>query len=679
MLALLLLLLPQDSLYAHAESLLAQRNLPAARRVAERLVADHPDDPRPHFLLGRIWFFWPTVGRYQALEQFRVASRLTPQDPEPLYWQIRVGQRLGSDEGERMMREAILKILALRPDFRDCWDAFSQLYHSADIWRQADRALARHPDDPVALAHRAEIAVALEEAERADSLAALVLTRRPHDVQAYLWRAEAAFQRDRDAAGTVWYDSALTYADLDSTEAIWEQAWPIASSDEIRVYERTAPGQLRLFFEWFWGKRDPNLTTPENERLAEHYRRLAYVRNAFHLLHPQSLYFRSPSRRALVAAGARTLAGRLVPEGTDSAALPESSRLVYRTPVGVSLLGPRDSATFFSGAGPDIRLIADTNGRLVTSQTGLDPRGLLWLRHGAPDERVTGVLDPLHPQRVANADLDLESWLYDTPDGPLTIAFVRGSAGLNGGRFGGDFIFYPVTGHQVQSAERLLATDETRIPADLPVRTWMVFFRGERPLTTTLYAKAVGPRAAMVVWDARSAEEIARASGPGLLAATLQPGTYALGFDVADGDRLGRARGRLAVPRFRADTLTLAGIALAPGDTLLDRDAALAAMPADLTYRSGTPLCTYAEVYGVRGDSLGRARYRVRYSFAPARGGGAVVLEFTRETPARPVVAEQLVIEAGRVRSGRYRVSMAVTDLASGATAETRGTEITVR
>src|SRR6266550_2942987 len=636
MLALLQLLLPQDSLYAHAESLLAQRNLPAARQVAERLVAGHPDDSRAHFLLGRIWFFWPTIGRYQALEQLRTAARLSPQEPEPLYWQIMVGDRLGSDEGERMMREAILKIFALQPDYRGCWETFSRLYHSTDIWRQADRALARHSDDPAALAHRAEIAIALEEAARADSLAALVLTHRPHEVLAYLWRTEAAFQQHRDAAGFAWYDSALTYADLDSTEAIWEQTWAIASSDEIR----------------------------------------AYVRNAFHLLHPQSMYYRSALRRALVAAGGRTLANHLVPEGTDSASLPNTSRPVYRTPGGVSLLGSRDSAAFFSGAGPDIRSVADTNGRLQTTRAGLDPRGLLYLRHGPPDERVTGVLDPLHPQRVAGADLDLESWLYESPDGPLTIAFVRGSAGLNGGRFGGDFIFYPVTGHQVQSAERLLATDETRIPADLPVRTWMVFFRGERPLTTTLYAKAVAPRAAMVVWDARSAEEIARASGPGLLAATLQPGTYALGFDVADGDRLGRARGRLAVPRFRADTLTLAGIALAPGDTLLDRDAALAAMPADLTYRSGTPLCTYAEVYGVHGDSLGRARYRVRYSFAPVRGGGAVVLEFTRETPARPVVAEQLVIEAGRVRSGRYRVSMAVTDLATGTAAETRGTEI---
>jgi len=190
-----------------------------------------------------------------------------------------------------------------------------------------------------------------------------------------------------------------------------------------------------------------------------------------------------------------------------------------------------------------------------------------------------------------------------------------------------------------------------------------------------------------VFWDARTGEEIARAAGAeqiagpagsGVLAATLRPGAYTLGFDVTDGEKVGRSRGRLIVPGIRPDTLTVAGIALAPGDSLLGREAALAGMPAELSYHAGAPLVAYAEVYGLRGDSLGRARYQVRYTFAPARGGG-VVLEFTRETSARPVVAEQLVIEAGRVRSGRYRVSMAVTDLATGATAETRGTEITVR
>src|SRR5215510_13299704 len=147
MLPLLLLLLPQDSLAARAESLLAAHDLPAARRIAERLVATHPSDAAAHLLLGRILYAWPVVGRYPALAEFKEAARLTPRDPEPLYWQIRVGQYLGSDEGEGVIREAILRIFVLDPDYGDCWSLFEQLYHNADIWRRADSALARHPDD----------------------------------------------------------------------------------------------------------------------------------------------------------------------------------------------------------------------------------------------------------------------------------------------------------------------------------------------------------------------------------------------------------------------------------------------------------------------------------------------------------------------------------------------------
>src|SRR5215467_9389895 len=158
MLPLLLLLLPQDSLAARAESLLAAHDLPAARRVAEQLISAHPADASAHLLLGRVLYAWPVVGRYAALAEFKTAARLAPQDPEPLYWQIRVGQYLGSDEGERMVREAILKIFAIAPDYKDCWALFQRLYHNADIRQRAESALARHPDDVVALQHRAVIA-----------------------------------------------------------------------------------------------------------------------------------------------------------------------------------------------------------------------------------------------------------------------------------------------------------------------------------------------------------------------------------------------------------------------------------------------------------------------------------------------------------------------------------------
>src|SRR4029077_7445252 len=128
-----------------------------------------------------------------------------------------VGLRLGDDEGEVMVREAVLRILTLDPEYRDAWDLFTTVFHDDDIWRRADRALALHPADPVAVERRAGIAVALDDFALADSLAGQVLAARRPYLPAYLIRAEADFGAGWDSAGYAWYDSALTHADIDST------------------------------------------------------------------------------------------------------------------------------------------------------------------------------------------------------------------------------------------------------------------------------------------------------------------------------------------------------------------------------------------------------------------------------------------------------------------------------
>src|SRR6266849_10179874 len=281
MLHFLLVLLPQDSLAARAESLIAAHPLPAARHITERLVSAHPSDASAHLLLGRVLYLWPLVGRYAALAQFREAARLDPRHPEPLYWQVRIGQFLGSDEGEGIMREAILKIFELVPDYGDCWTLFMQLYQDDGSRRRADAAFARYPNDMVALERRARLAIELQEPDRADSLAALVLRRRGRYLPGFLLRAEAAFDAGRDDRGDAWYDSALAAADADSTGALWSQVWMIASPRETARQESLIPGERRSFFMDFWSRRDPNLVTPENERIAEHFRRLAQARRMF--------------------------------------------------------------------------------------------------------------------------------------------------------------------------------------------------------------------------------------------------------------------------------------------------------------------------------------------------------------------------------------------------------------
>ncbi len=653
--ALLLALAAQEPAYARAESLLAAHDLPAARRAAEHLVAAYPRDARARMILGRVWLAWPVIGRYNALSEFRVATKLAPDDPRPLYWQVRVGQYLGSDDGEVVVREAILRIFRLTPDYEDCWALFAQIYHNENIWRRADQALAHHPDDVIALERRAVIALALEEPGRADSLAALVLARRTPHLPSYLLRAESAFQARRDAAGYAWYDSALAYADLDSTGALWAQVWLIATPAEGARAHGTLPGDRRRYFDGFWGKRDPNLLTPENERIAEHFRRLAYVRRMFHLLHPWARYHHSVPARTLQAYGDRVHLQQLVESLPGVVSRPADSALL------ATRLGPR------AAVGED----EDLNFR-----AGLDGRGLLWIRHGPPDVRLAGMLDP--KRLVPGMPLG-ESWIYVMPWGDVVLGY--GSPG------GGDTRSLLFTSRQREGRRRLMESDRTTIPATLAARGWSAFFKSDAAGNTDLYVRTQPETAAVVLWDTGGAGEIVRAAGAGVLSVSAPPGLYALGLDVDSAGALGRVRQPVRLPRFSSSTLGLSSLVLARGDTLPDRATALEGMTAELVYPAGRSLAAYAEVYGLTRDGRDRATYRVRYSFAPLRsivarvfgGGSPVVFEFERQSAWHGTIPERLVIEPGRLPRGRYRVTLAVTDVPSNVKSETVAVEITIR
>ena len=673
MFALLVVLL-QDPAAADPDSLLAIRRLPDARRAAERLIAQHPEDPHAHLALGRVWQAWPAVGRYHALAEFRAAERLAPDDTAPLWGQVEVGYRLGSDEGEAIAREALVRLLELRPGDRDVWGRFLELYHDDAIWRRADRALALHPDDPAAVERCALIAVALGEPERADSQAARVLGWRGPDVVAWLLRAEASFQLGRDSTGYAWYDSALAHADVDSTGALWDNIRLIATPDEGARFAVTGPGDARRFFLWFWGKRDPNLVTPWNERIAEHFQRLAYVRRHFHLLHPLSLYHRSATARALTAAGLRGLQRQFV--AVEPQLVPLAS----------------ERLALAAGLGPEPRDAADAPGeRSIYGLSGLDARGLVWLRHGAPDARLAKARDPLRSLDLPGVSaLDAEAWRYETvdgaADGPASVAFTRATASA-GLQLGGDYIFTPTTARQVADTRRLLETDRTTLAASLRPRMWAAFFRGRTPGRTAVYYRSAPDTAGVALWDERGVAA-ALAGGPGLLRLSVPPGRYAFGLDVDSAGMRGRIRGAVTVPHFvRARAPMLSSLILGATDSAGDREAVLAASPADLVYRAGAALAAYAELYGLAADERGASRYVARYSFAPVRSFFArvlgtrhpVVFEFTREAPAADVTLERLVVDPGRLPPGRYRVTLGVTDVVRNVKSESVTVEITVR
>jgi len=442
---------------------------------------------------------------------------------------------------------------------------------------------------------------------------------------------------------------------------MWEAVWMIATPGEMRAQDSTPPGERRRFFERFWSSREPNLLTAGNERIAEHFRRFAYARRYFRLLHPMNLYHRSPRYRAVVESFQRDFLQQLAQQDSEPYPGFEGDRLLAasRQLPGI----PAGDATSFALA-------------------GFDARGLIYLRHGPPDQLLRGFLDPLRPLGSGGNSLDIEGWLYHTPQGTLTIGFRRGSA--TGVLSGGDFTFLPANRRQVRSTEVALRTDQTAIPAPLEAHAWSAFFKSAELGLTDAYYKALGDSAGAALWDAN--DQPVRASGPGLLLLSVPPGGYRLGLDVVSAGVLGRARREVSVPRFSQVDLGLSSLVLAPAASVLDREAALDGMPADLVYRAGSPLATYVEIYGLTPDRSGRSQYRVRYEFAPVRslparllsGGRPVVFEFDRVAVATLTV-ERLVLEAGKVPAGRYRVTVVVTDLQRNVKSKSAVLEVTIR
>ena len=620
---------------------LLQTPSPASAQVESLLTAGQ------QHLVGRV------VGRYAALDAFRRAARLAPADPAPLYWQMKTGFFLGSDEGDVLAREAILRILAIDPGYADVWDRFHEVYQNPATWRRAERALAAHPDNVAALRARAELAIALGQPQRADSLLEAVGQRTGVDVTDCLLRAEANFVAGNDSAGYRWYAAALAHAADDSTGALWDRVWMIASPAEGADHESTYPDERAAFFTRFWERRDPNLVTPVNERIAEHFRRFAYARRYYRLLHPQNLYHRSAVYRTLVLSYERSFAEQIA-------------------------LHPGEP---YAGADNDRRYAPGQS--TASAVAGFDARGLIYIRHGRPDELLRGTFDPLSPLGQRGNALDVEGWVYNTPDATLTIGFKRGTS-----PGAGDFVFMPSNGRQAWSTRVALQTDRSTLPAPLAPRVWSAFFQNAELGLTDVYSRASGDSAAVALWDVDGHGEPVRVRGAGheLLLLTVPPGTYNVGVDVDSAGLLGRVRHEIDVPRFSAVDLGLSSLVLAPSSTLLDREATLQQMPADLVYAGGTPLAAYVEIYGLTVDRSGRAQYRLRYSFEPVRSLPArlfrdsrpVVFEFERAGEGSRA-SEQLIIEPDRIPAGRYRVTVAVTDLTRNVKSESVALDITIR
>ena len=607
-----------ERVLARAEAALAAGAVAEAGSLLERVLVRAPDDASALLLMGRVELARGKGHRFRALQAFRRAARLRPDDPAPHYWIGRAGMELLGADGAAIARRGLERAIALDPHHADAWALWTGLYRGPRERARMLDLLRPHAADPEVRARIAWLLVEDEACAAADSILE-DLARETPDPRWPAWRADCAFQQREDERGLQLYTEALAAAAADSTDALWAQVAAIARPAERERYRALPPEGRPAFYRAFWAYRDPNLFTPQNERIGEHFRRRAEARRRFHLREPLALYHHSATYRRNVSA-------------SGPGALPELAEL---EPL---VLVP---------------------GRNLPDQ--LDDRGLAFLRHGEPDRR--NVLS-----------LDEETWHYGG-DPPLELRFARvlGPAPMT------DMIFRPPTGSHLEAVALAMATDRSSLPAPLEFAFWFARFRAGAEADRTELVLVLDSLAAAAALFSATGEEVARGrAGPGgVLRLEAPPGRYLLALDAARGDSLGRYRGRVTLPDYGQAGLRASDILLAhpgPRDPA-DRDAVFARAVPDLELSAGEPFTLYLEIYGLRIEE-GVARYRVEYEFSPRQGAlgrllrrrEPIVLRYERSQEAAP--GERIVhgveIEPGRLPPGAYDVTVRVTDVVSG-------------
>jgi len=680
-----------------ARESLAAGQVDAAIDLAQRFVSSHPKDPSGFLALGDAYAEKIPDGRFRALDAYREAKRLSPNSPEPAYQMAQVGLRLGGADGERIVRENLQLVLSMDPTYRNAWDQWLLVYRNGGSRSEMIDILRRHPEATGVREHIAQLLIENEEYLQANALIDSVLATDSSGSWLAL-RAQSALEMGDSGSGMMFYRRALANAATDSVGILWRQIIGIAAPSEIVAWSHGIPPTERgPWLESFWARRQPDLFNASNERIAEHFSRLRYARKHFPLLHPFILYQRNGVARALnlepstderefhLRCETATGAPGTGPVGAEELSRLSNGPFAQFTREEIDSLrsirslrfqpAPNPTAlayTIFAPLNLDLRSVDTVAARIgYNLATGLDDRGIMFLRFGAPDHVRYGGDNVTDPRCTTD---EVERWTYP---GIGEVRFAKPSA------FGGstnvtDMVYRPMDQGQFEAMTKGLTSDATSRRADLNFGVWVSQFRHLGDALSDLEVITTTGAAAAALVGTTGGELDTRESEQGVVTLTAPPGRYTLLADAKGGDSLGRQTLTVTLRSF-APGITMSDLLLGvPWDSGgIDRPAILAHVQRDLTFRAGATVRTYCEIYGLPAPQ-GIARYRVSYEILRSRDvtrdialatwPGARSLVFDRQIPAAPgrPIVESLDVSPDQLPTGQYLLRVRIMDSANG-------------
>ena len=225
-------------------------------------------------------------GLQWAVQYFRDAIQADRGYAEAYYNLARAFHKLG-DTKELVAYRRLSKV---DPSHPDVWFQIGRIHKEGEAgervdYRQAEAALRRqlevHAEHAEARIHLGEVLKELGKTEEAVSvLAPLAEDAGPHRRRALLELAEVhQRRREFDRASSLFEDYLASLSESDRLH--FYDLSLVAAGEDLARFKRSSEDEWPALAGAFWAGRDPAPVTASNERLLEHYRRVAYALEHF--------------------------------------------------------------------------------------------------------------------------------------------------------------------------------------------------------------------------------------------------------------------------------------------------------------------------------------------------------------------------------------------------------------
>lgn len=233
-----------------------------------------------HHGLGMLYATWP-MQRHFAIHHFTEALVRDRDFVDARYQMAKVRYAMKQRDAELEAK----RVLKMDPGhagaclmIADYYLNLSWEFEKAVVWYS--KYLALRPEDADAQRRLGVAYLKVRDYSRIMDHLLDFVKKHPEAIELMPIIAISAIEQDKADMAMAFFEDYISKLDPEM-QGLYEDISLVASSEELRSYNEAAGVGLEAYRKRFWNGRDPDLSTPVNERLLEHYRRVWHALTDF--------------------------------------------------------------------------------------------------------------------------------------------------------------------------------------------------------------------------------------------------------------------------------------------------------------------------------------------------------------------------------------------------------------